>query len=137
VFAGQPPAAVLETVLEGALHVGTHDGGLLVLEADGRVASARGDAFESSRGRPAPKELLVRSPTRLTQAAAAEAFRSAGLPPPSGPLYVVPIDSADTYVGALALLDPDGETPDDRLMDSYASRAAIAYLHVVRGHSGR
>jgi hypothetical protein len=76
----------------------------------------------------------VRSATRFTQAAAAEAFRAAGLTAPPGPLYAVPIASADTYVGALVLLDPDGETPDDRLMDSYASRAATAYLHAVRGH---
>ena len=32
----------------------------------------------------------------------------------------------------LALADPDGETPDDHLMESYASRAAAAYLHAVR-----
>jgi hypothetical protein len=112
--------------------VGSYAGGLLVLEPDARVAAARGDAFESGRGRPAPKELLVRSATRFTQAAAAEAFRANGLTPPPGPLFVVPVASADTYVGALALLDPDGETPDDRLMDSYASRAATAYLHAVR-----
>ena len=135
VFAGQPPAEVLEAVLEGALQVGTHEGGLLVLEPDARVAAARGEAFEGSRGRPAPKELLVRSATRFTQAAAGAAFRAAGLAAPGGPLYVVPVASADTYVGALALLDPDGETPDDRLMDSYASRAATAYLHALRGHT--
>ena len=69
--------------------------------------------------------------------AAAEVFRSAGLPEPRAPLYVVPLASADTYVGALVLLDPDGETPDDRLMESYASRAATAYLHAVRGHPER
>jgi hypothetical protein len=137
VFAGQRPAEVLDVVLEGALHVGTHEGGVLVLEPDARVASARGEAFEGTRGRTAPKELLVRSPTRITQAAAAEAFRAAGLQAPPAQLYVVPVASADTYVGALALLDPDGETPDDRLMDSYASRAATAYLHAARSHPER
>jgi len=34
-------------------------------------------------------------------------------------------------VGSLALFDPDGETPDDRLMEAYASRAAAAYLHAA------
>jgi hypothetical protein len=137
VFAGRPPAAVLEAVLEGALQVGTHEGGLLVLDPDARVATARGDGFEASRGRHAPAALLVRSPARLTQAAAAEAFQAAGLAPPPGPLYVVPVASADTYVGAMALLDPDGDTPDDRLMESFASRAATAYLHALRAHSER
>jgi hypothetical protein len=133
VFAGQPPAEVLRAVLEGALRVGTHAGGMLVLGPDARVAAARGEAFEGSQGRPAPMQLLVRATTRFSQADTAEAFRSAGLRPPPAPLYVVPVASADTYVGALALLDSDGETPDDRLMDSYASRAATAYLHAVRG----
>ena len=35
-------------------------------------------------------------------------------------------------MGTLVLLDPDGETADDRLMEAYASRAAAAYLHAVR-----
>lgn len=133
VFAGQPPAAVLEAILDGALVLGTHEGGLLVLEKGAKVAAARGEALAGAAGRPAPKQLLVRSATRFPVEAAAEAFRSARLAPPAAPLYAVPIASADTYVGALALLDPDGETLDDRLMESYASRAAAAYLHAVRG----
>ena len=137
VFAGQPPGQVLEVVLEGALRVGTHEAGLLILEQGARVAVARGDAFAGSAGRPAPKVLLVRSATRFPPEAVAEAFRAAGLPPPTAPLYVVPVASADTYVGALALLDPDGETADDRLMESYASRAATAYLHAARGRGGK
>jgi len=135
VFAGQPPAAVLEAILDGALRVGTHEGGLLVLEKGARVAVARGEALAGHAGRPAPKELLVRSATRFPLEAAAAAFRAASLTPPPAPLYAVPIASADTYVGALALLDPDGETLDDRLMESYASRAAAAYLHAVRGRA--
>jgi hypothetical protein len=45
----------------------------------------------------------------------------------------VPLKTAEGQVGTLALLDPDGETPDDRLMESYGSRTAAAYQHAVRG----
>jgi hypothetical protein len=55
-----------------------------------------------------------------------------GLELPAHDLYLVPVASPDTWVGTLALLDSDGETPDDRLMESYASRAAMAYLHAAR-----
>jgi putative methionine-R-sulfoxide reductase with GAF domain len=137
VFAGRPPAEVLHAILEGALKVGTHQGGLLLLEPDARVAAAHGEAFEGSEGRRAPLELLVRTAARFTRDDAGAALVAAGFPPPPAPLYVVPIASADTYVGALVLLDPDGETPDDRLMDSFASRAATAYLHGVRSGPGR
>jgi hypothetical protein len=132
VFAGQPPAAVLEAILDGALVLGTHEGGLLVLEKGAKVAAARGESLAACAGHPAPKPLLVRSATRFSLESAAAAFRAARLQPPPAQLYVVPIASADTYVGALALLDPDGESLDDRLMESYASRAAAAYLHAVR-----
>jgi hypothetical protein len=30
------------------------------------------------------------------------------------------------------LLDANGESADDRLMESYASRAAMAYLHAAQ-----
>jgi hypothetical protein len=135
VFAGKAPAEVLHAILEGALRVGTHPGGFLLLEPDARVAAAQGDAFEGLVGRQGPRELLVRVATRFPRDAAA--LGALGFEPALAPLYVVPIASADTYVGALVLLDPDGETPDDRLMDSFASRAATAYLHAVRGGSGR
>jgi GAF domain-containing protein len=132
VFAGASAASVLEKILEGALGVGTHEGGLLVLDPDARIAAARGEAFAGSVGHNAPAELLVRSPTRFQPEAVRVAFEAAGLKAPLAQLYVVPVASANAYVGALVLLDPDGETPDDRLMDSYASRAATAYLHATR-----
>ena len=137
VFAGSGPAEVLQAALEGALQVGSHEAGLLLLAPDARVAAARGAAFAGAEGRLAPAQLLVRSASRFGEEDGTRAFRAAGLPPPGGPLYVVPVASADTYVGALALLDLDGETADDRLMESYASRAAAAYLHAARGGASR
>jgi len=50
-------------------------------------------------------------------------------------MFLVPLQTSDSYVGTLALADPNGESPDDRLMESFASRAAAAYLHAV--HSQR
>jgi hypothetical protein len=46
-------------------------------------------------------------------------------------LYLVPVATSDTHVGVLAFLDPNGESPDDRLMEAYASRAATAYMHAL------
>ena len=47
----------------------------------------------------------------------------------------MPLGTDDAHVGTLALMDPDGETSDDRLMESFASRAATAYLFAARGRS--
>ena len=39
-------------------------------------------------------------------------------------------------MGTLVLADPDGESPDDRLMEAYASRAATAWVYAAgRGPS--
>ena len=42
---------------------------------------------------------------------------------------------ADSFGSRVVLLDPDGENPDDRLMESYASRTATAYLRMARDRS--
>lgn len=134
VFEGRPPALVAKAILEGALRVGTYTAGLLLLDySDGaRVAAAIGPAFDGAEGRPAPPELAVRASTRLGPEAFEPAARGLGLGTPRQSVFVVPFQTADTYMGSLALLDPDGESPDDRLMESYASRAAAALLHTLR-----
>lgn len=40
--------------------------------------------------------------------------------------------STDGWVGCLALLDPGGESPEDRRLEAYASRAAAAYVHAAQ-----
>jgi hypothetical protein len=55
------------------------------------------------------------------------------LPPQE--LYLVPLSTEQSHVGTLALIDPDGESPDDRLMEAFASRAAAAYLFAARGRA--
>jgi hypothetical protein len=38
------------------------------------------------------------------------------------------------HLGTLGLVDPGGESPDDRLMEAFAARAAAAFLHALRRH---
>lgn len=130
VFAEKHPDDVAHLILEGGLRIGNYDAGLLVLAATGgpRVAAATG-AFAALMGRSAPVALLVRENARLAAADVAPAW---GLLPPADDLLLVPLTTGETDVGTLVLLDPDGETENDRLMGAYASRAAAAYLHAVR-----
>jgi hypothetical protein len=125
VFAGRPAEDVAGMILEGALRIGTYVGGLLVL---GDTVSAVSDGLAVAHGTRAPGALSVAATSRL-DATAAQAL-GLGLPPYG--LYLVPLATPDTRVGTLVLADPDGQTPDDRLMDAYASRAAAAYLHAAR-----
>jgi len=134
VFSGRDLDEVATTILEGALGFGRYDGGMLVVSgpAGPRVAASSGDAFAGAQGRPAPKELDVEAAVRLEATRTAELGRSLGLTFPAESLLAVPFGTPDVHLGALVLLDPDGETPDDRLMGAFASRAAAAYLHALR-----
>jgi hypothetical protein len=107
---------------------------LLVLSyPDGpRVVAAVGDAFAAAEGSAAPPELTVQTSTRLAATALAGVASTLGIAAPSQGIFIVPFETAETYLGSLALLDPDGDTPDDRLMEAYASRAAGALLHTLR-----
>ena len=55
-----------------------------------------------------------------------------GVETPAEEMYLVPLATPQHAVGTIALFDADGESADDRLMESYATRAAAAYLHAVR-----
>ena len=46
----------------------------------------------------------------------------------------MPLATPEGYVGCLSLLDPSGESPDDRLLEAYASRAAAASRHAALHH---
>jgi hypothetical protein len=134
VFAGRPAHAVARAILEAALRIGSYTAGLLVLSyPDGpRVVAAVGDAFAAAEGSAAPPELTVQTSTRLAATALAGVASTLGIAAPSQGIFIVPFETAETYLGSLALLDPDGDTPDDRLMEAYASRAAGALLHTLR-----
>ena len=131
VFAGRTPAELARVILDGALRIGSYAGGVLILEEDGgpRVAARSETSAESDR--PVDPALLTQRARRL------DVMESAGVSPSVGfdgqPLFLVPLNTPDLHVGTLVLADPDGESPDDRLMEAYASRAATAWVYAA-GH---
>jgi hypothetical protein len=134
VFEGQEPREVSRTILEGALRLGSYRAGMIVLrgQAGAYVYAALGDAFAGAEGKPAPEELESEATTRVEAAEVPRIGRMLGVSLPALEIFLVPFAAAVTHVGTLVLLDPDGETPDDRLMESYASRTATAYLRAAR-----
>jgi hypothetical protein len=136
VFAGHRLVEIAQAVLDGALHVGSYQGGLLTISGPGgpTVAAAAGDALAGTIGRGAPAELEVASTTRLDSAKVQAVARALGVELPAWELYLVPFATPDVQLGTLALVDPGGESPDDRLMEAYAARSAAAYLHALRRH---
>jgi hypothetical protein len=133
-FAGATPAEVARSIVEGAAHIGHYPAGLLlVADPSGPwVAAAWGEAVSGVAGEPAPSELLADVLRRLTPLVAAPLWRRLGVSPPEAPVLLVPFNGAEGRLGTLVLLDPDGESPDDRLLEAYASRSAAAYAHAQR-----
>jgi transcriptional regulator with GAF, ATPase, and Fis domain len=134
VFLNRPPADVARTILEGAANIGDYSGGVFVVAGSSlQVAAVVGDAFGGAGlvGKAAPAELDARQTRRLAAADAPAVGRALGVTLPEVALYLVPVATSDTHVGVLAFLDPNGESPDDRLMEAYASRAATAYMHAL------
>ena len=133
VFADKPLDALARAILDGAIRLGNYPGGLLALHdpSGPRVAAAAG-VFDGSEGKAAPIQVVTAESLRLPADQAASVGETLGITLPRQPLFLVPLSTAHAALGSLALLDPDGETPDDRLMEAYASRAAAAYWHAVR-----
>jgi hypothetical protein len=130
VFAGKPEAEVSRLILDGALHVGPYSGGLLAIAKDGKPAvAAASDGLGVRPGAVVPAALVSPKTTRLS---AAQAARLPGLRLPKHGVFVVPLTTPEAQIGALALVDGDGASPDDRLMEAYAARAAAAYVHATR-----
>jgi hypothetical protein len=140
VFRGEPADGVAHLVLEGAMKLGQYPGGLLLLgaEAGPVVAAGAGTAgggdLQGREGQPVPPALVSPVASRLAPAAAGAYAALFGVPELAHPLLLVPLAAEERPIGALALLDPNGETPDDRLLAAYASRAAAAWLY-ARSHS--
>jgi hypothetical protein len=131
-FEGDAVEAIANRILEGACRVGRYPGGLLVLECpSGRVVSATsGEAFAAALGRAAPPELLSCVARRLPAERAPAVAGALGVEPPADPLLLVPLQTPEGSVGCLVLIDPNGESPEDRLLEAYASRVAAAWRHV-------
>jgi hypothetical protein len=134
VFAGASPDEVAQSILDGAVQIGRYAGGLLSIRRDGSAvfAATSGEGLGSARGRLSPNLLEPDTTTRVPRNAAAGAASSLALSFPPAELYVVPLATPSVRVGTLVLFDPDGATVDDLLMESFASRAAAAYLHAAR-----
>jgi hypothetical protein len=134
VYSGAAPPKVARAILEGANQFGNYKGGLLVLATpEGpRVAAAMGDGWEGVEGQLVAQDLATSTARRLQATRVLQLGAALGRELPSEQMFLVPVATSDTLVGTLALVDPDGESPDDRLMESFASRAASAYLQAVR-----
>jgi hypothetical protein len=132
VFSGQPPAEIAKMIVDGALAFGNHGSALLAVDAPSglRVEAASGELAVFS-GRELSRELLPAAASHLASARDSPLARATGVELPDEPMHIVPVATPDELVGALFILDPDGETPDDRLLESYASRGAGAYLHAA------
>lgn len=138
VFDGASRDEVARVILQGACRVGSYRGGLLVRQTPKGpvVAATASDSFAAAASRPAPADLAATTPRRLPRERMLEVAESLGTELPVEQTYLVPLATPDAYVGCLVLLDPDGESPDDRLMESYASRAAAAWRHADMHHDG-
>ena len=134
-FAGQTPERGARSSWRRA-GIGSYRGGVFVLHGErgpsvparslGGAAASRRQAVRRRWNRHRDHERLA--PRRPRAIAGPRPRR-----PAPQELYLVPLATAEAHVGTLALLDPDGEAADDRLMESFASRAAAAYLHAARG----
>jgi GAF domain-containing protein len=131
VFEGERADALAPRILEGACRVGGYRGGLLVLQAPGGpvVAATSGEGLAGALGRPAPTELAATVARRLPAARMQELAVALGPQLPAEQLNLVPLATVEGWVGCLALLDPNGESPEDRLLEAYASRVAAAWRH--------
>jgi hypothetical protein len=133
VFEGEGGEALSRAILDGACHIGGYRGGMLVVQ-DPRgpvVAATSGDVPAGARERPAPADLASTVARRLPAARMAEVSAALGLELPKEQVYLVPLATPDGWMGCLALLDPNGESPEDRLLEAYASRAAAAWRHAA------
>jgi hypothetical protein len=131
VFEGDPADALARRILDGACRVGRYRGGWLVLETPRGpvVSAASGEALAGALGRPAPAELVSTAACRLPAARLPALAEALGVKLPAEQVFLVPLATPEGSVGCLALLDPNGESPEDRLLEAYASRVAAAWRH--------
>ncbi len=136
VFRGEGPDALAPAILEGACRIGGYRGGLLILQTPRGpvVAASSGEALAEAVGRDAPVDLASAGARRLSPTRMLDVAESLGMELPAEQVFLVPLATPDGWVGCLALLDPNGESPGDRLLEAYASRAAAAWRHAALHH---
>jgi GAF domain-containing protein len=133
VFRGATPEAVGQALLESACRIGGYRAGMLIVQGPHgpQVGAATGEGYGVAVGRAAPGELAPMTARRLGAARMLEVAEALGVVLPAQQSLLVPLVTVDAYVGCLVLLDPGGESPDDRLMEAFASRAAVAWRHAA------
>jgi hypothetical protein len=134
VFDGVSTENLAQAILRGACRVGTYPGGLLVLQTPRGpiIAATTGDSFAGAASRSAPAELCVTTARRLAPERMLEVAEALGTELPTVQAYLVPLATPHAFVGCLVLADPNGDSPDDRLMEAFASRAAAAWRHAAQ-----
>jgi hypothetical protein len=136
VFHGEGPDVLCPAILDGACRIGGYHGGLFVLQTPRGpvVAATSGEAFAGALRRPAPADLASAATRRLPAARMLDVAEALGVELPAEQVFLVPLATDDGWVGCLTLLDPNGESPEDRLVEAYASRAAAAWRHAAVHH---
>ena len=134
VFRGEGTEVLGPAIVDGACRIGGYRGGLFVIQTPRGpiVAGATGETLAAALGRPAPADLASAATRRLRPERMLDVAESLGVELPAEQVYLVPLATPDGWVGCLALLDPNGESPEDRLIESYASRAAVAWRYAAQ-----
>jgi hypothetical protein len=138
VFRGEGPEMLSPAIVDGACRIGGYRAGMFVLNSPRGpvVGGATREAFAAALGRPAPADLAATATRRLSPARMLDVAESLGVELSAEQVYLVPLATPDGWVGCLALLDPGGESPEDRLVESYALRAATAWRYAAQ-HRGQ
>ena len=136
VFRGEGPDKLSPAIVDGACRIGGYRGGMFVLQTPNGpvVAGATGETFAETLGRPAPGDLASTAVRRLSPERMLDVAEFLGVELPAEQVFLVPLATPDGWLGCLALLDPNGESPEDRLIESYASRAAVAWRYAAKHH---
>jgi putative methionine-R-sulfoxide reductase with GAF domain len=131
VFEGEGAEALARRMLDGACRVGRYPGGLLAIETPGGpvVSAAAGEGLAGARGRSVPTPLLSAGMRRLASGEVSAVAEALGIAPPADSVLLVPLATPEGSLGCFVLLDPNGESPEDRLLEAYASRVATAWRH--------
>jgi len=137
VFRGDSPQVLLQVIVDGACRVGSYRGGMLVLQTPRGpvVAAVSGELLAGAEGRAAPPDLAATASRRLAPERMLAVAEAVGMRLPAEQMYLVPFVTEQAYLGCLAVLDPNGESPDDRLLEAFATRAATAWRHAALHHA--
>lgn len=131
-FEGAEPATLARAILEGAGQVGQYRGAAFVdVSASGPRVTATLGTLAGAVDRAAPAELAAATVGRLPADRVRQLGATLGLTLADDAILLVPVTTAEQHLATMALVDPDGESPDDRLMEAYASRVALAYHYTL------